>query len=149
MSNSSFSKSPTSSSSCISKSRPSSPSSSIALFTSSATLITISALCIAIITFSSVTISLNSYSFNRFNLLSNTFLYFSTVWRAWFACESTASKSFNTYLEFPLNNVIIPLLWEILITSAPVCFAVRSAVLCLVPVSVVKISDDGISWAFA
>ena len=35
------------------------------------------------------------------------------------------------------------LLWDILITNAPVCFAVRSAVRCLVPVSVVIMLDEG------
>ena len=36
-----------------------------------------------------------------------------------------------------------------LITKAPVCFAVRSAVLCLVPVSVVIILESGISCVLA
>ena len=39
--------------------------------------------------------------------------------------------------------VITFLLCDTLITISPVCFAVRSAVLCLVPVSFVEISGDG------
>ena len=50
---------------------------------------------------------------------------------------------------FPLNIVIIPLLWDILITKEPVCLAVRSAVLCLVPVSDVETLESGINCAFA
>ena len=45
--------------------------------------------------------------------------------------------------------VITFLLCDTLITISPVCFAVRSAVLCLVPVSFVEISGDGINCAFA
>ena len=38
---------------------------------------------------------------------------------------------------------------EIEITSAPVCFATRSAVRCRVPVSFDGIVGSGISWTFA
>ena len=83
------------------------------------------------------------------NLLSNTFLYLSRVCIPWFALFNTAFVSSSIYLKFPLNIVIIFLLCEILITNSPVCFAVLSAVLCLVPVSLVSISLDGINCAFA
>ena len=146
---SSFSSPPINSSSCISTSLPSLPNSYICLCISSTIFITISALWIATITFFNVTISLNSYSFNIFNLLSNTFLYFSNVCIAWFALFNTTSVSSNIYLSLPLNTVIILLLCEILITNSPVCFAVLSAVLCLVPVSNVVISREGINCAFA
>ena len=42
----------------------------------------------------------------------------------------------------PLKIVITFLLWDTLITILPVCFAVRSAVLCLVPVSFVGMLGD-------
>ena len=83
------------------------------------------------------------------SLLSKTFLYLSNVCIPWFALFRTAFVSSNIYLKLPLNIVIIFLLCEILITSSPVCFAVLSAVLCLVPVSIVSISLDGINCALA
>ena len=75
--------------------------------------------------------------------------YRSSVARAWFARDSSEDTSSRTCFWSPTYSVTRAIDSDTEITGAPVCSATRSAVRCLVPVSLVGIEASGTRWTLA
>ena len=73
----------------------------------------------------------------------------SSVPSAWFVFARTSATGSSWYRAGPTKIVTVSRCCETETTSAPVCFATRSAVRWRVPVSLDGIVGSGISWTFA